>query len=114
MIFIREITLSYGHKKLFNEISETIGPRERIALVGSNGSGKTTLINCISGAFTDYAGDIHFNGQDISCFGESDGEITGAVTSGAAPFEYSLDNGATWQVLETIIGTDDGLWIPKQ
>ena len=49
MIFIREVTLSYGHKKLFNEISETIGPRDRIALVGSNGSGKTTLLRMLMG-----------------------------------------------------------------
>ena len=33
-----------------------------------------------------------YNGQDISCYGASDGEITAAVTSGAAPYEYSLDN----------------------
>ncbi len=49
MIFIREVTLSYGHRKLFNEISETIGPRDRIALVGSNGSGKTTLLRMLMG-----------------------------------------------------------------
>ena len=30
---------------MFEGISETIGPRDRIALVGSNGSGKTTFTN---------------------------------------------------------------------
>ena len=40
MIFIKDVNLSFGHKKVFNEISESIGPRDRIALVGSNGSGK--------------------------------------------------------------------------
>ncbi|MDC1063908.1 fibronectin type III domain-containing protein [Flavobacteriales bacterium] len=34
----------------------------------------------------------NYSGQDISCFGASDGEITAAVTSGTAPYEYSLDN----------------------
>ena len=37
----------------------------------------------------------NFNGQEISCFGASDGEITASVTSGTAPYEYSLDN-VTW------------------
>ena len=34
----------------------------------------------------------NYNGQVISCFGASDGEITASVTSGTAPYEYSLDN----------------------
>ncbi|MDA7578791.1 SprB repeat-containing protein, partial [Flavobacteriales bacterium] len=34
-----------------------------------------------------------YNGQDISCYGASDGELTGLVVSGTnAPYEYSLDN----------------------
>jgi len=49
MIFIKEVNLAYGHKKIFEEISETIGPRDRIALVGSNGSGKTTLLRLLMG-----------------------------------------------------------------
>ena len=37
--------MAFGHKKLFTGINETIGPKDRIALVGSNGSGKTTFKN---------------------------------------------------------------------
>ena len=47
MIFIKEVNLAFGHKKVFEEISETIAPRDRIALVGSNGSGKTTLLRML-------------------------------------------------------------------
>ena len=47
MFLIKEVNLSYGAKVLFKEISETIGPRDRIALVGSNGSGKTTLLRLL-------------------------------------------------------------------
>ena len=32
-----------------------------------------------------------YNGEDISCFGAADGEITGAVTGGTLPYTYSLD-----------------------
>ena len=34
----------------------------------------------------------NYNGQNISCYGASDGEISASVTSGTAPYEYSLDN----------------------
>ena len=37
----------------------------------------------------------NYNGQEISCYGASDGEITATVTSGTAPYEYSLDN-SSW------------------
>ncbi len=33
----------------------------------------------------------NYNGQDISCLGEDDGEITGSVTGGTLPYTYSLD-----------------------
>ena len=52
MFLIKDVTLAYGAKVLFNEISETIGPRDRIALVGSNGSGKTTLLRLLMGKKT--------------------------------------------------------------
>ena len=49
MIQIKEVSLAYGHKVLFNNISEVIGPLDRIALVGSNGSGKTTFLRMLMG-----------------------------------------------------------------
>lgn len=49
MIALDSISLRYGHKILYNEISGYIGSRDRIALVGSNGAGKTTLFKVILG-----------------------------------------------------------------
>ena len=48
MINFKNISLAYGKKKLFDGISQVIGPRDRIALVGSNGSGKSTLIRLLT------------------------------------------------------------------
>lgn len=49
MIVIQDLRLAYGEKVIFNEINATIGPRDRIALVGVNGSGKSTLIKALLG-----------------------------------------------------------------
>ena len=58
MFLIKDVTLAYGSKVLFNEIAETIGPRDRIALVGSNGSGKTTLLRLLMGEETPDSGSV--------------------------------------------------------
>lgn len=49
MITLNKIEHHYGEKVLYNGIDATIGPRDRIGLVGSNGSGKTTLLKIIMG-----------------------------------------------------------------
>jgi len=41
--------MSYGERVLFDDVSHTIGPHDRIGLVGANGSGKSTLLKIIAG-----------------------------------------------------------------
>lgn len=47
MITLRDIRLTYGERVLFDDINVTIGPKDRIALVGANGSGKSTLVKAM-------------------------------------------------------------------
>ncbi len=49
MLSLENVGLQYGGRKLFDEVSATINPRDRIGLVGSNGTGKTTLLKIIAG-----------------------------------------------------------------
>lgn len=47
VIVCEGVSKSFGEKKLFSDLSLTVGGRERIALIGDNGTGKTTLVKII-------------------------------------------------------------------
>jgi|SRR5579872_212932 len=49
MINARNLCLSFGEQPIFNNVSFTANPTDRIGLVGRNGSGKSTLLKAIAG-----------------------------------------------------------------
>jgi ATP-binding cassette subfamily F protein 3 len=49
MLQVTNIDKSYGKQVLFNGVSLTVNPRERVGLVGRNGHGKSTLFHMILG-----------------------------------------------------------------
>ena len=49
MIYLRDISLSFAERKIFDRITWTITDRGRVGLVGDNGTGKTTLLRAILG-----------------------------------------------------------------
>ncbi len=51
---------SYGDKILYGGLEFTLNAHEKVGLIGRNGTGKTTLFNILTGADTDYAGDVEF------------------------------------------------------
>ncbi len=48
MLAFQSISLRYGEKVLFDEVSARINAHDRIGLVGANGAGKTTLFRIIN------------------------------------------------------------------
>ncbi|MHB8908858.1 MAG: ABC-F family ATP-binding cassette domain-containing protein [Syntrophales bacterium] len=50
MIYLRDISLSFADRKIFDRITWTITDRGRVGLVGDNGTGKTTLLRAILGS----------------------------------------------------------------
>ena len=49
MITINNLSIQYGEKHLFKNISGRINSRDRIGLVGVNGAGKSTLLKILAG-----------------------------------------------------------------
>ena len=69
-IEIRLENVSYmypqSNKLVLDNISLTINPGEKIAIVGVNGAGKTTLVKLICGLLSPTSGYIYVNGKEIS------------------------------------------------
>ena len=49
LLYLRDISLSFGAAPLFNKASFQIEPNERVCIVGRNGEGKSTLLKVIEG-----------------------------------------------------------------
>ena len=58
MLSLEHITIQFGERSLFQDVTATVGPRDRIGLVGSNGSGKSTFLKAIVGIQQIDAGNI--------------------------------------------------------
>lgn len=64
MIEIRSLHKAFDKKPALRDVSLTVAPGERVALVGHNGSGKTTLVRCILGLHN-YEGRILVEGHEV-------------------------------------------------
>ena len=62
------MTRMFGALAALTDITLTVRPGERRAVLGSNGAGKTTLFNCITGDFPSTSGTIRFFGEDVTHF----------------------------------------------
>ena len=65
---LRGVTRMFGALAALTDITMTVRPGERRAVLGSNGAGKTTLFNCITGDFPPSSGTIRFFGEDVTEF----------------------------------------------
>jgi branched-chain amino acid transport system ATP-binding protein len=65
---LRGITKMFGALAAISDVTLTVQPGERRAVLGSNGAGKTTLFNCITGDFLPTTGLIRFFGEDVTVF----------------------------------------------
>jgi branched-chain amino acid transport system ATP-binding protein len=66
MLEVRGLVKRFGGFTALNGVTLTVNAGERFGLIGPNGSGKTTLINCVAGSLRADAGQVLFEGTDIT------------------------------------------------
>lgn len=63
MLHLDGITLHFGERPLFDDISAIVNPGERIGLVGPNGAGKSTLLKIIAGEQQPDSGSVSMSNE---------------------------------------------------
>ena len=58
MVTVNNLSLYYGQRALFEEISLFIGKRDRLGLVGKNGAGKSSMLKIIAGVVAPSSGNV--------------------------------------------------------
>jgi branched-chain amino acid transport system ATP-binding protein len=66
ILVIKGVKLSFGGLQILNEIDLSVHQGEIFCIIGPNGAGKTSLLNCINAHYRPQAGEILFEGKDIT------------------------------------------------
>ena len=69
LLQIRGLRKSFGALRATDDVSLTLMPGEIHALIGPNGAGKSTLIAQVAGGLAPDAGQIVFDGADVTGLG---------------------------------------------
>ena len=97
MISIANITMQFGAKPLFENISAKFGDGNRYGLIGANGSGKSTLMKIMSGTLAPSSGNVSITPD----------HKVGTLSQDQFAFEE-------FSVINTVIMGDAQLWQIKQ
>ena len=97
MISTANITMQFGAKPLFENISAKFGNGNRYGLIGANGCGKSTFMKILSGSLIPSAGNISI----------TPGNTIGTLSQDQFAFEE-------YSVVDTVIMGDVALWKVKQ
>ena len=65
LISVEDLGMSYGARKVLNNISFTVNKGDRLALRGRNGSGKSTILKILMGENIDYRGKVNIGNNLI-------------------------------------------------
>lgn len=66
MLAVKGLKVAYGGMIAIHDATFQVNAGEIVSIVGSNGAGKTTLLNTIIGMMSPVAGQIVFQGDDIT------------------------------------------------
>lgn len=63
---LKQIDVTIQSSPILRQINLTVGPGERVGLIGRNGAGKTTVMRTIAGLARPVAGQLLFDGEPIT------------------------------------------------
>ena len=66
MIYVKDLSKSFGSIDVLKNIDAHISPGEKVVIVGPSGSGKSTFLRCLNLLEIPTAGSIVFDGQEIT------------------------------------------------
>ena len=66
LLSVRGVSKRFGGLVAVNEVSFDVLPGDVVSIIGPNGAGKTTLFNLLTGQLAPSAGQVLFEGRDIS------------------------------------------------
>jgi branched-chain amino acid transport system ATP-binding protein len=75
LLDVSHMDLFRGETQVLWDVSLTIDPGERVAILGSNGAGKSSFLSAVTAVLTPARGEIRFNGQLL--VGKRPHEVTG-------------------------------------
>jgi ATPase subunit of ABC transporter with duplicated ATPase domains len=91
MISVSDVTMRYGAKVLFEEVTTTFTPGRRYGLTGPNGAGKTTFMKILSGEIEPQKGNV----------------VRPKKMSVLSQDQFAFD---AFRVIDTVIMGNKGLW----
>lgn len=97
LITTANITMQFGAKPLFENISAKFGNGNRYGLIGANGCGKSTLMKILSGQLAPSSGNVSV----------TPGEKLGVLSQNQYAYEE-------YSVIDAVIMGDSELWAVKQ
>jgi simple sugar transport system ATP-binding protein len=76
----RGIVKSFGRVRALRGADFSVFPGEVVALIGDNGAGKSTLVKTLSGVHPPDAGEIRFEGSEVTLHAPEDARVLGIET----------------------------------
>ena len=87
MLFVRDLSLAFGGRQLFDGLNWTVRAGDRVGLVGPNGAGKSTLLRVIAGEQRPDGGEVVREAQATVGYLRQD---TQEQDTGASPLDEAL------------------------
>lgn len=98
LVYLRDVSISYGKNTVCQNVSFTIEKGDRIALQGKNGSGKSSIIKLIRGENIMYSGDVQIgSGLKISYVSQDTSSISGNLS------DFAMENDIDESLFKAIL-----------